>query len=111
MTATSFILRVPAILAAGLFALTALAQQEQWLEYHTAPSRRATAGSNSPPTPPPNVALPKLQPGAYFGRWTNALDASRRTLVLPRSLAQERTRATACSSTATAMAGSMTKRP
>jgi hypothetical protein len=76
MTAKRFIQKSHVTLAVGLFALTAMAQQEQWLEYHTAPEPRGYRWLELTTNAPPNVAVPKVQSGAYFGRWTNALDAS-----------------------------------
>jgi hypothetical protein len=65
----------PAVaLAVVLFAGTAMAQTEQWLRYHTGPNSRGHRWLELSPTPPPNVTLPKLQPGALYGQWDNALD-------------------------------------
>lgn len=66
-----------AALCAGLFALTAAAQQEQWLEYHTTSEPRGYRWLELSTNPPPNIAMPKLRPFAYFGQWKNALDGGR----------------------------------
>lgn len=63
-----------AALAALAFAGTAAAQPEQWLEYHTATEPKGYRWLEPSTNPPPNVALPKLEPGARFGCWSNALD-------------------------------------
>jgi len=70
------VLQVSLMLAAGLVAVSATAQQEQWLEYHTSSEPRGYRWLELSTNPPPGVALPQLQPGALFGRWTNGLDAS-----------------------------------
>jgi hypothetical protein len=65
------------IAAAGLAgALTALAQPEQWLEYHTSPEPQGYRWLELSTNPPPDVAWPKLQPAAYYGRWTNGLETA-----------------------------------
>jgi hypothetical protein len=63
-----------AALAGLAFALTAAAQPEQWLEYHTGTEPKGYRWLELSTNPPPNVALPKLEPGALFGCWSNALD-------------------------------------
>jgi hypothetical protein len=55
---------------------SATAQTEQWLRYHTGPNPRGYRWLELSQTPPEKVALPKLQPGALYGRWDNAMDAS-----------------------------------
>jgi len=60
---------------AGLvFVVTAAAQQEQWLEYHTSRELKGYRWIEPSTNPPANVTLPKLEPGALFGCWSNALD-------------------------------------
>ncbi|MCL4176267.1 MAG: hypothetical protein KJ072_00760 [Verrucomicrobia bacterium] len=72
---------IPLLTAAcllGAFAVgwTALAQSEQWLEYHTGPDTRGYRWLEVTTNPPPNIPLPTLQPGAWYGRWTNGVDAT-----------------------------------
>lgn len=74
MNTTKRMLTLPATLAAALFALTALAQTEQWLEYHTSKEPKGYRWLDLSTNPPANVALPKLEAGARFGCWSNALD-------------------------------------
>jgi hypothetical protein len=60
---------------AGLvLATTALAQPEQWLEYHTSREGQASRWLELTTNPPPNVALPKLNAKPCFVRWTTPLD-------------------------------------
>jgi len=61
-------------LAAAAFVPAALAQPEQWLEYSTSPEPMGYRWLELSTNPPPNVPLPKLQPTAYYGRWTNNLE-------------------------------------
>jgi hypothetical protein len=57
--------------------LMASAQQEQWLEYRSSNQPKAYRWVDLSTNAPPGVALPAgLNPGAWFGRWTNGLDAS-----------------------------------
>jgi hypothetical protein len=65
-----------AALAGLVFRLAVSAQQEQWLEYHTTDEPRGYHWLELSTNAPPNVALPKLQAGAYFGCWTNALETT-----------------------------------
>jgi hypothetical protein len=53
---------------------TALAQSEQWLEYHTSDETRSRTWMEVTTNPPPNVALPKLVGRPFFYRWTTPLD-------------------------------------
>ncbi len=55
-------------------ATTALAQKEQWLEYHTTTDARTYHWLDLTTNPPPNVALPKLNAQPYFARWASPLD-------------------------------------
>jgi hypothetical protein len=66
----------PLALAASLFALTATAQQEQWLEYHTSTSPRGYRLLELTTNAPANVALPKLREGALYGFWTNGMETA-----------------------------------
>lgn len=72
--------RFPAMTVAAAAALAwgsaALAQTEQWLEYHTSPEPMGYRWLELSTNPPPNVALPRLQPTAYYGRWTNGLETT-----------------------------------
>jgi len=65
-----------AALAGLASCLTAAAQQEQWLEYHTGDEPRGYRWLEISTNAPSNVALPKLQEGACFGRWTNAFESA-----------------------------------
>ena len=68
--------RTTAALAWLTIALAALAQTEQWLEYHTGTEPMGYRWLELSTNPPPSIPLPALQPGAWYGRWTNAVDAS-----------------------------------
>ena len=68
--------RTTAALAWLAIALAALGQTEQWLEYHTGTETMGYRWLELSTNPPPSVPLPALQPGAWYGRWTNAVDAS-----------------------------------
>ncbi len=63
-----------AIIAALLFASSALGQSEQWLQYHTSAEPRAYHQLDVTTNPPPGVALPKLNGKAYFARWLTPMD-------------------------------------
>ncbi len=58
------------------FTLTATAQEEQWLTYHTGTDPQGYRWLELSTNPPPNVALPKLQSTAYFGVWKNGLETN-----------------------------------
>jgi hypothetical protein len=62
------------ILAGMIFAGTAFAQTEQWLEYHTGTEGRAYHPLQLTTNPPPGVALPKLNAPPYFARWLTPMD-------------------------------------
>ena len=65
---------------------TALAQKEQWLEYHTSREGQGYRWLELTTNPPPQVALPKLSGQAWFARWSSPLDAGReRWLCLDRA--------------------------
>ncbi len=63
----------------------ALAQKEQWLQYHTSREERGYLWLDLTANPPPNVALPKLNAKPWFARWTTPLDPKGRWLCFDRS--------------------------
>jgi len=65
-----------AVLAGVAWATAAAAQPEQWLEYHTTQTAMGYRRLELTTTPPPNVALPKLNAAPYFGRWVTPMDPS-----------------------------------
>lgn len=65
-----------AALVALAFTLTAAAQKEQWLEYHTGTEPKGYRWLELSTNPPPNVTLPKLTSAAYFGVWKNSLESN-----------------------------------
>jgi hypothetical protein len=68
--------RKPSVALIAMFlVIAAVAQQEQWLEYHTGTDVRGYRWLELSTNPPPNVALPKLEKGALFGCWTNGLES------------------------------------
>jgi hypothetical protein len=74
------------ILAGMALAGSALAQTEQWLQYHTGAEAQAFHQLQVTTNPPAGVALPKLTGPAYFARWKTPLDPSGgRWLCLDRS--------------------------
>lgn len=80
-----------AALAGLLFlATTALAQSEQWLEYHTGPDGRAYHSMQLTTNPPPGIVLPKLNDAALVRALGDADGPVRRPLALPGSHAQVR---------------------
>ncbi len=73
-------------LAGLVLATTALAQSEQWLEYHTSAEGRAYHQMELTTNPPPGVALPKLNAPPWFARWQTPMDpAGGRWLCLDRT--------------------------
>jgi hypothetical protein len=69
-----------------LAAATALAQPEQWLEYHVSREPTGYRWIELSTNPPPEVALPKLTAPAHHGSWTHGLEpAGRRHFSLDRS--------------------------
>jgi hypothetical protein len=66
-------MRVLACLAATV-ASTALAQKEQWLEYHTSRDGQGYHYLDLTTNPPPNVALPKFNAQPWFARWATPMD-------------------------------------
>jgi hypothetical protein len=74
------------ILAGMVAAGSALAQTEQWLQYHTGTESLSYHQLEATTNPPAGVALPKLIGPAYFIRWKTPLDPSGgRWLCLDRS--------------------------
>jgi hypothetical protein len=74
-----------AALAAMALATTALAQKEQWLDYHVSTEGRGYRYLDLTTNPPPNVKLPKLNAQPYFAHWTTPLDPAGRWLCLDRT--------------------------
>jgi hypothetical protein len=72
-------------LAAMMLATTALAQKEQWLDYHVSTEGRGYRNLNLTTNPPPNVKLPKFNAQPYFAHWTTPLDPAGRWLCLDRT--------------------------
>jgi len=70
----------------AVFASTAFAQPEQWLQYHTSREGRASKWLELSTNPPPNVTLPSLNANACFARWVTPMDpAGGRWLCLDRT--------------------------
>lgn len=63
-------------LAAAAVAMTAMAQKEQWLQYHTSSEGRGYRWLDLSTNPPAGVAAPKVQGEVYFARWTTPMDPS-----------------------------------
>jgi hypothetical protein len=57
-----------------VFATTAFAQREQWLQYRTSREARATRWLELTTNAPPDLVLPKLNAQPYFARWTTPMD-------------------------------------
>ena len=74
-----------AALAAMALATSALAQKEQWLDYHVSTEGRGYRYLDLTTNPPPNVKLPKLNGQPYFAHWTTPLDPAGRWLCLDRT--------------------------
>ena len=66
-------------------ATTALAQKEQWLDYHVDREGRGYRYLNLTTNPPPNVKLPKFNAQPYFAHWETPLDPAGRWLCLDRT--------------------------
>jgi hypothetical protein len=64
------------ILAGMVFAVSAFAQTEQWLEYHTGSEHRSVQSLKLTSDAPPGVALPKVNASPYFVRWATPMDPS-----------------------------------
>jgi len=71
-----------ATMAAGT---TALAQKEQWLDYHVARDGRGYRSLAITTNPPPNIKLPRFNAQPYFAHWTTPLDPAGRWLCLDRT--------------------------
>lgn len=71
-----------AALAAMTLATTALAQKEQWLDYHVSSDGRGYRYLDLTTNPPPGVTLPKLNGQSYFAHWATPLDPAGRWLCL-----------------------------
>jgi hypothetical protein len=67
-------MKLKLILAGMLVAASALAQSEQWLQYHTSNDARSYHSLELTTNPPPGVALPKLNARPYFARWMTPMD-------------------------------------
>jgi hypothetical protein len=74
-----------AAVAALALATTALAQKEQWLDYHVDREGRGYRYLDLTRDPPPNVKLPKLNAQPYFAHWTTPMDPAGRWLCLDRT--------------------------
>src|SRR5512137_656088 len=72
-------------LAAMAATTTALAQKEQWLDYHVDRDGRGYRNLTLTTNPPPNVKLPKLNARPYFAQWKTPLDPAGRWLCLDRT--------------------------
>ncbi len=59
-----------------LCATAALAQKEQWLEYHTSREGRGYRWLELTKQAPTNLVLPKLNGEPYFARWSTPMDPS-----------------------------------
>ena len=66
-------------------ATTALAQKEQWLEYHSSQEGRGYHYLTLTTNPPPNVKLPKFNARPYFAHWATPMDPAGRWLCLDRT--------------------------
>jgi hypothetical protein len=69
-------MKLKLILAGLVFAATAWAQPEQWLEYHTSNDGRAYNSIKLTTNPPSGVVLPKLNAAPYFARWKTPMDST-----------------------------------
>jgi hypothetical protein len=72
-------------LAVMAIATTALAQKEQWLDYHIDREGRGYRYLTLTATPPPGIKLPNLNTRPYFAHWTTPLDPAGRWLCLDRT--------------------------
>ncbi len=66
-------------------AIPALAQKEQWLDYHVSRDGRGYRSLSLTTNPPPNVKLPKFSAQPYFAQWTTPMDPAGRWLCLDRT--------------------------
>ena len=97
-------------LAAMAVATTALAQKEQWLDYHVNRRARGYRYLNLTTNPPPNVKLPKLNAPAVLRALDHAAGPGG-PLAVPGPHEEVRASTTASISTPPAMGGWMTRRP
>jgi hypothetical protein len=74
-----------AALAAMALATTALAQKEQWLDYHLNSDGRGYRYVDLTTNAPPGAMLPTLNGQPYFAHWATPLDPAGRWLCLDRS--------------------------
>jgi hypothetical protein len=61
-------------LGAAAVATPALAQKEQWLEYHTSREARSYQYVQLTTNPPPNISLPQFSSQPWFARWATPMD-------------------------------------
>jgi hypothetical protein len=73
------------VLAAMAATTTALAQKEQWLDYHVNREGRGYHYLTLTTNPPPNLKLPKFNSPPYFALWKTPLDPAGRWLCLDRT--------------------------
>jgi len=73
------------LVAMMVVAIPALAQKEQWLDYHVSREGRGYRYLMLTTNPPPNVKLPKFNARPYFGQWTTPMDPAGRWLCLDRT--------------------------
>ena len=73
------------VLAAMAATTTALAQKEQWLDYHVNREGRGYHYLTLTTNPPPNLKLPKFNSAPYFALWKTPLDPAGRWLCLDRT--------------------------
>jgi hypothetical protein len=64
---------------------TALAQKEQWLDYHVNRNGRGFLDLGLTTNLPPNVKLPKCNSQPYFAHWSTPMDKAGRWLCLDRT--------------------------
>jgi hypothetical protein len=64
---------------------TALAQKEQWLDYHVSRDGRGYNNLSLTTNPPPDIKLPKFNSQPYFAQWKTPLDKAGRWLALDRT--------------------------
>ena len=72
-------------LVAMAAATTALAQKEQWLDYHIDREGRGYRNLTLTTSPPPGIKLPKLNAQPYFAHWITPFDPAGRWLCLDRT--------------------------
>jgi hypothetical protein len=73
------------VVAAVAVAIPALAQTEQWLDYHVSREGRGYRSLTLTTNPPPNIKLPKFNAQPYFAQWTTPMDPAGRWLCLDRA--------------------------